>query len=391
MSEKNNKKNNCVYCGDAPISHAFSYVDSVMAFIAENFFDKIYNMFPRFVTSVADLILQLFFHILIFLHLITFSRDKEKANTLRSKVIWDEAERRGVEVEQVLAFGKPLDHYRARLKGKWFYFMSLPIPPLVSKYNWDDKFFLKKKLLQENIPVPKYSNVPFSKKEQKKKFDDFIKPIIVKPRSGSRGRHTTTNINTFEDFERAVAVARKISPRVVMEEHLNGYVCRATCVNGVLMGFYRAEPPSITGDGMKNILELIEEKDKSRQSRVEEIKVSPELKEYIGRVGYAMTDVLPEGKKINLTHRTGRLFGGATREMLDFLHPSFVPVLEKAAKMTKLPVAGLDCIIPNPEKDESAQHWGIIECNTLPFIDLHYFALEGEPKNIAGAIWDFWK
>ena len=60
-------------------------------------------------------------------------------------------------------------------------------------------------------------------------------------------------------------------------------------------------------------------------------------------------------------------------------------------RTTGLMVAGFDSIIPDPTQPADSQHWGIIECNTLPFIDLHYYALEGKPQNIAGMIWDLWK
>ena len=77
-------------------------------------------------------------------------------------------------------------------------------------------------------------------------------------------------------------------------------------------------------------------------------------------------------------------------EMIDDLHPSFVPILKQAAEIVGLSVVGFDCIIPDPTKEANSQKWGIIECNSLPFIDLHYYALEGKPKNIAGMIWDMW-
>ena len=76
--------------------------------------------------------------------------------------------------------------------------------------------------------------------------------------------------------------------------------------------------------------------------------------------------------------------------MLDELHPTFIPIIEKAAKVVGLSVIGFDAIIPDPAKPAHLQRWGIIECNTLPFIDVHYYALEGKPKNIAGMIWDMW-
>ena len=76
--------------------------------------------------------------------------------------------------------------------------------------------------------------------------------------------------------------------------------------------------------------------------------------------------------------------------MPDNLHPSFLPVLQKAERIVNLSVVGFDCIIPDPTKDANSQRWGIIECNSLPFIDLHYYALEGKSRNIAGMIWDMW-
>ena len=100
---------------------------------------------------------------------------------------------------------------------------------------------------------------------------------------------------------------------------------------------------------------------------------------------------MPVGVSLSLTHRIGRLFGGKTIEMIDDLHPSFIPILTKAAKIVGLSVVGFDCIIPDPSKEEVSQKWGIIECNSLPFIDLHYYALEGKPRNIAGMIWDLWE
>ncbi|HTE48752.1 MAG TPA: hypothetical protein VK675_02505, partial [Candidatus Paceibacterota bacterium] len=108
------------------------------------------------------------------------------------------------------------------------------------------------------------------------------------------------------------------------------------------------------------------------------------------RAGFVMTDILPQGVYLPLTYRAGRLFGGKTIEMWRDLHPSFIPIFEKAAEIVGLSVVGFDAIIPNPTKPAETQRFGIIECNTLPFIDLHYYALEGKPKNIAGMIWDMW-
>ncbi|MFA6258696.1 MAG: hypothetical protein WCX79_03270 [Candidatus Paceibacterota bacterium] len=390
--EKKRRKNKqiCPYCGDAPTNHKFLYFSGLFSVFLDPLFMKMTRLIPTFFVSGAEYLLTFFFNISCFLKFIKFSDDIEKSVTLRSKIIWEEAKRRKIEMEQVVVFGKYTDNFRARLKGKDIYFNSLPI--IANFYRpdekWDDKFFIKKAFQGESIPIPLYEVVPFSKQKRKFIFEKFSKPIIVKPRVGSRGRHTTTNIYTFSDFQKAYKLATMIYPQAIMEEHLSGYVCRATCVDGKLVGFYRAEPASIIGDGKKKIIELIEEKNKNKLERVENVKIGEELISFIKRKGYDIFDVLPLNTKIDLSHRIGRLFGGITKEMLDELHPSFFPVLEKVGRITNLPVVGIDCIIPNPEDEEKNQNWGIIECNTLPFIDLHYFALEGKPKNIAGMIWD---
>ena len=391
--EPYSKKSSCVYCGDAPINHKLFYYSSMPSVLVDNHILKVTKYAPDFLRDLVDFLLKLFFEILLALGLAQLSTDINKTKTFRSRVIWEEAIKRGMDMKQLIIFGKPVDIYLVKIKGKKLYFNSLPIPErlLKMKQNWDDKYILKQAFLKENIPAPACIQFPvFLSTDLEQIFAKLSKPIIVKPRVGSRGRHTVTNIHTFEEFKKGVDIAGQICAHLVAEEHLSGYVCRATFVGGELMGFYRAGTPFIVGDGKQKIRELIQEKNENRPDRVESITIGEEIENYISRSGFKIDDVLLKGEKLSLTHRTGRLFGGATKEMLNELHPSFVPILNKAAKIVALPVIGFDCIIPEPTESAENQKWGIIECNTLPFIDLHYYALEGKPQNIAGKIWELW-
>ena len=392
--EPHRKVSKCIYCGDASVPHTLYFFSSLPSVVFDTHVIKTTKHAPSFVRDFVEWLFVFLFEVLRFLHISKLSDDISLAKTFRSRVIWDEAKRRGIDMKQVIVLGKPLDLYRTRMHGKLVYFDSLPIPPdrMILKNNWDDKFLLKQELASNDIPVPKFFSFSvFSGVNLEEVFNKFQKPIIVKPRVGSRGRHTVTNIHTLEQFKAGVNIVKQICAYVAVEEHLQGDVCRATFVDGKLMGFYRGVSPAVVGDGVKTIEQLIQEKDENRNERVEKVLVNQEMKDYIARLGFNMGDVLQSGVRLSLTYRTGRLFGGTTREMLDELHPSFLPILNKAATMVDLPVLGFDCIVPDPTKDAGAQRWGIIECNTLPFIDLHYYALEGKPKNIAGAIWDMWK
>ncbi|MDB5204714.1 MAG: hypothetical protein JWP09_742 [Candidatus Taylorbacteria bacterium] len=392
-------KTDCPYCANVPTNHGMSYFGSILSINIDPIFGKITKFAPKFLKRFVDWLPSISFPILNMFHLVKFSSDIEKVNTFRSRVVWEEANRRGLQMEQIIIFGKPIEFYRARLKsGKRIYFESIPIPTefLDMVDMWDNKSFLKKVFRKNNIPVPKSVDLTlFQKPEQHMKklqkiFDSFAKPIIVKPRVGSRGRHTTTNINSFDDFLKAIEVAQIMTPYIIVEEHLMGDVCRATLVNGKLLGFYRAGVPTVVGNGVSNIKELIEDKNKNKNTRIGEVEINKEILDYIGRSGFTLQTVPKADEKVQLTYRTGRLFGGVTKEMFDELHPSFIPILEKVGKIVGLGVAGFDCIVPDPTLDADSQKWGIIEANTLPFIDLHYYALEGKPKNIAGAVWDLW-
>lgn len=387
------KKSHCSYCGDAPVNHTLSYVESLISANFDRHITSTMKYVPKFMKDFVDGFLLFLFKTFCFFNMAHLSGDIDKATSFRSRVIWEEARKRGILMEQVVLFGKYMDIYRANLNGKIIYFESLPIQPefLEVKKNWDDKIVLKEEFGKHNIPIPFYKKLPpFSGKNLEVVFKGIPVPVIVKPQIGSRARHTVTGIQNLAQFSDAVAVVRQISSYIVIEEHLDGHVCRATVVGGKLAGFYRGCAPSVVGDGKKKIRELIEDKDNERQSRVEPVRIGEELEQYIARQGFSINDVLPEQKVLLLSHRIGRLFGGTTKEMIDELHPSFIPIFEKAAKITGLSIAGFDAIIPDPTQDQSSQKWGIIECNTLPFIDLHYYALEGKPRNIAGMVWDLW-
>jgi D-alanine-D-alanine ligase-like ATP-grasp enzyme len=162
-------------------------------------------------------------------------------------------------------------------------------------------------------------------------------------------------------------------------------------VNNVLVGFFKADPPFVVGDRKKSIKDLILEKNKNRDEKISEILIDEELLSFIKRQSYTIDSVLPSGVMIYLLAKTGRFYGGYTKEMINEIHPKIHDIFSKASKFVSVPVAGFDFIIEDPTKDPSLQRCGIIECNSLPFIDLHYYPFEGKPVNVAKYIWDLWE
>lgn len=390
---KNNTKT-CSACGTSPINHQLLFVANLLDEVFEKIDVKIFNFSStKEWLGVANFIEKIILTGMSYVGIVSFNTDIEKAITGRSKLVWEEAERRGIDMSQVVVFGKPVELYKARINNRIYFFKSLPIPPSMPQggYDWlDDKFILFEKLLENKISAPKTKQIS-TLKGAREAFQELRKPVIIKPKHGSRGRHTTTNINTEEELKDAFDLAREITISMVIQEHLEGSVYRATVIDGELVGFFRGDPPQITGDGEKSIREQIEEKNATRHERLSEILINEDLINFIKRQGYTLENVLPQGTTINLSAKTGRMYGSYTKEMLSEVHPSIRTIFKKAGELVEAPVSGFDLIIEDPTQDPENQKWGIIECNSLPFIDLHYFALEGPKINLAENVWNLWK
>ncbi|MEN9413010.1 MAG: Cyanophycin synthetase [Candidatus Parcubacteria bacterium] len=396
--EYKEKPGACKACGNSPVNHTVSYIFNTLNVLFSMLSRRLAHttILERLDTGARVLMDTLdIVHTRVMgkLGLVRWGTEVAQARTYRSQVIWEEARRRGIPMEQMFLFGTATDTYRAHVRGAWQYFKSIPLPPEVpqNSYLWvDDKLILKQALAELKVPAPKAVSV-CSLAAARAAFAQIGAPVVVKPRCGSRGRHTTTAIETEKDLIAAFKVAKQLCHFVSIERYLAGPVCRGTVIGNKLVGFFEAFPPTVEGDGHSTVAQLIENTNAARHERVQAIIATGEHEAQLARQGLTLDSVLQNGHKISLTHRTGRLFGGVTRELLETVHPKLREYLEKAATGLDVPVVGFDLIIPDPEADPENQEWGIIEANSLPFIDLHYLPLYGKPSNPAAAVWDLWK
>ena len=388
----------CVYCGSSPTNHKLSFfIQTIQTATGVGMYRISRIRFIRWFFNITERISDISnhpFHVLSgYAGIMHFNRaDPSKAASYRSQVIWEEAIRQNIPMEQIIIYGKHIEAYRAYIKNKWHYFHSIPIPPWLdtTNYFWiDDKFLLKKLFDAHQVPVPKCISVT-SQSAAIRALHTVGGRAIVKPRIGSRGRHTTTNISTEADMTKAYECAKVLNHFVVVEEHLVGNVCRATVVDGELVGFYEAHAPSVVGNGVDTITELINQKNRIRHERVQDITLTEEHALFIERQGFTEQSIPKMDEHIFLSHRIGRFFGAETRELLSDVHPKLRSHIEHAGRVLAVPIVGFDLIIERPTEDPDEQRWGIIEANSLPFIDLHYLPLHGTPSNPAKAVWNLW-
>ncbi len=382
----------CVYCGNNPVPHFstwfnetfFVYFEPLTNFCVQSFLGRIitkilYTAHPGWIWLMAKA------------RLVHFNSTPQQNTSNRAKVLWEEAVRRGWKMESVAMFGREIDYYRVAIGQKTLYFSGLPRPlttPGGSDGWMDDKWRLKQTLLKKGISVAAGGN--FARFAPLLEcFNTLTKPVIIKPRLGSRGRHTTTFIFTVEELKKAFRIAKQLCHWVIMEEHLVGSVYRGTVIGGKLAGVLAGDPPRVTGDGIHTISELVAIKNAHKNPMIKNVQISPVTIEFLARSCRALTDILPTGLTIDLSEKIGVSYGGSAREVTTRTHPKIKTVLEQAAAALQDPILGFDFIIEHIDQDPDTQKWGIIECNSLPFINLHYDAVEGGDNNVAKNVWDY--
>lgn len=341
--------------------------------------------------KITNPILGGFIHFYKAIGVLRVNNDPEKTVNQRGRVFWQEAIRRGVPMCSFLAFGRPVDLYMIELKGKKIYFNGLPRPihtPNNSEWWMDDKFTLKQVLQKAGVPVA-CGGVFSSYEPLLQQFLKLDKPVIIKPRLGSRGRHTTTFIYTELDLKKAFVSAKQLCHWVILEEHLIGSVYRATMIGGKLAGVLAGDPPRVTGDGVSTIGQLIVKKNNHKPKGVKDVVITPQHITFLARQEYTLDTVLSEQKTIDLLEKIGVSYGGSSGEVTEITHPEIKNILEKAAAAVGDPLIGFDFIIKDITIDPYQQKWGVIECNGLPFINLHYDPIEGKTNNVAQPLWDY--
>ncbi len=255
----------------------------------------------------------------------------------------------------------------------------------------DDKGILKQKMKAADFPHAD-GGAARTRSEALAIFRRLGVAVIVKPHQGSRGRHTTLDVRTEDELLKAFDIAREISTHAVIERYLHGSVHRVTLVGKKPVAIARREYPHVIGDGVHTVDELIDIENAKPLRHSTHFR--PLDKEY--RVAEAL-------KKQNLTHgsvpkfgamviisdKNSRFHGTITEDVTDTVHPDNIVLFERFGAFLGDPIVGVDFMI-----EDMARSWkeqpdaGVIECNAMPFIDVHHQVASGRTINVAAHLWD---
>ncbi|GAB6058605.1 CapA family protein [Desulfonatronum parangueonense] len=221
-------------------------------------------------------------------------------------------------------------------------------------------------------------------------------PAVIKPLSGSWGRGVTADVRQRKHFNQAWDLAIQTGTQSVMvEEYASGSLYRLFVIGNSLAAAAEILPARVTGDGVYTIQELVIAQNLQREQDPClahcPIVLGPSVLRQLHEQGLEEGSVLEAGRELRLDTVANIGVGGTSLDMTDHVHPHFASIaVQTRMAVFDPPHVGIDLIAQNISAPPYGQSWTIIEVNTNPDLDLHHFPASGHPRDVAGALVEFY-
>ncbi|MFN7506218.1 MAG: cyanophycin synthetase, partial [Limnobacter sp.] len=261
-----------------------------------------------------------------------------------------------------------------------------------------DKDLTKAILSAAGIPTPKGKLV--------KTFEEAVdafreltsitgKGVVIKPSDGNQGKGVTVNIVDEEHLRVAFDAAKKYGSGVpIVEDFIPGHDYRFLVVGDKLVAAARREPPSVVGDGVHSIAQLVEIENRNplrgeghgsalSKLRLDEIAIAR-----IKKQGFTADSVPEQGVRVVLRNNANLSTGGSATDVTDNVHPALAEMVIQAAQQIGIEVCGVDVVCERVDESLEAQGGGIVELNAAPGLRMHLEPSIGKGRDVGAAIID---
>jgi GNAT-family acetyltransferase (TIGR03103 family) len=286
-----------------------------------------------------------------------------------ARIITDEARRRGIGVEIIDAENGYFDltHGGRTITCR----ESLTeLTSAIAMSRCDDKRLTHRVLSGAGLRVPRQIDLSLADAPDADQCIEALQRVVVKPARGEQGNGISVDIRTAADLTEAVARANRFCPDVIVEELAEGEDLRVIVIDYRVVAAAVRRPPVITGTGKHRIDELIEKYNRRRLSATggeSRVPLDDETVRCVQNSGYTMQDVLDADQSIQVRKAANLHTGGTIHDVTEIIHPDLKQASERAAQALRIPVTGLDLMVPDLERPDYA----IIEANERPGLANH--------------------
>ncbi|MCE2673612.1 MAG: cyanophycin synthetase [Microcystis sp. 53598_E5] len=259
-----------------------------------------------------------------------------------------------------------------------------------------DKEGTKTILKDGGIPVPRGTVIQYLDELSAAIEEVGGFPIVIKPLDGNHGRGISIDVKTQQEAEEAYDLASAASKTrsVIVERYYKGSDHRILVINGKVAAVAERIPAHVVGDGRSTIEELIEitNQDPNRgdghANVLTKITIDKTALNVLGKQGYELTSILPQGAIAYLRATANLSTGGIAVDRTDEIHPENVWIAQRVAKLIGLDIAGIDVVTEDIRKPLKEVDGVIVEVNAAPGFRMHVAPSRGLPRNIAAPVID---
>lgn len=313
--------------------------------------------------------------------------------TSSSKLILREAMALGIQISQIPS----TRIFRLKYKGKtrYLYNQEPGSTSAIARRVAHNKGLTKSVLLNANISVPKGFTIRKQDSEELRKsvYDHLMKPLVIKPNTGTQGISITIGVDNPVDYASAVQGAFSYSnngdSEVIVEKELSGYTeYRVLTTRKKIIGIIKRVPANIIGDGISSIQTLVNKKNMDpRRGNFEDhpplfkILVDESVSDFLQKQGLTTDSVPQKGEQVFLRGVSNISMGGDSYDFTDEAHPSVKEICLRAINaIPGLELGGIDFMTKDIRIKQCKESYAIIEINNSPGLDIHDYPYEGKNR-----------
>lgn len=308
-----------------------------------------------------------------------------------TRAILEEAQKRGIPVSRLgqesllrLGYGKYSRIVQASLTD---------VPNCISVDISGNKQLTKQILSEHGIPVP-YGEIAYTEQAALWIAREIGYPVVVKPFDANQGKGVTLDVRNDSQLSEAYREAAKFSRAVIVERFIRGKDYRILVVGNKVSAVSERRPPSVIGDGIHSIRQLVDIENHSvhrgsnHEKPLTRIKLDGIARQALKRRGLE-EDSIPEAGDVVYLRENGNLStGGTARDCTEEIAPYNRELAVRAAKAIGLDIAGIDMTAEDISKPIGKDNGAVIEINAAPGLRMHLYPTEGKPRNVAADILD---
>jgi len=284
-----------------------------------------------------------------------------------ARIIIDEARRRGIGVDII---DSEYGYFKLTFGGRSIICREslTELTSAIAMSRCDDKRLTHRVLHNAGLKVPRQYGAGESSRNNR--VLQKLERVVVKPARGEQGRGISVDIRSADDLAAAIELARKFSDDVIIEELVEGQDLRLIVIDFKVVAGAVRRPATITGTGQHTVKKLIDKYNRRRMAVTggeSRVPTDSETARCLEQLDLDWNAIPEAGQQIPVRKTANLHTGGTIHDVTDDLHPGLIEAAESAARALKIPVTGLDFMVPDLSRDE---YW-VIEANERPGLANH--------------------